>query len=145
MIDSKLGASALHKAAPNGSIETARLLLDAGAYLQLQSADVGHTPLVDAIWSKNTEMVRFLLNCGSIKNIPGHHQALATDFVGDQPAWTAGFSIPNSERWGKDITAALVATPPGEQPLMAAVIAGDAFRVQELIDAGVGRPSQARK
>jgi ankyrin repeat protein/putative intracellular protease/amidase len=136
MVDTKLGASALHKAAQNGSIETARLLLEAGAFLQLQSAAVGHTPLMDAIWSKNPEMVRFLLSRGAIKNIRGHHQASADDFVGDQPTWTAGFTTPNAEWWGKAITAALAAPPPAEQPLMTAVLAGDLFRIQDLLAAG---------
>jgi ankyrin repeat protein/putative intracellular protease/amidase len=136
MVDAKLGASALHKAAQNGSVETARLLLNAGAFLHLQSAAVGHTPLVDAIWSKNTEMVRFLLSRGAIKNIPGHHQALAKDFIGDQPTWTAGFSTPNAEWWGKAITTALAGAPPAEQPLMSAVLNGDVNRVHDLVATG---------
>ena len=70
------------------------MLLDHGAFRDAQSPIVGHTPLIDAIWSKNPAMVKFLLDRGAITDIPGHHGAAAKDFVGDTVLWTAGFTVP---------------------------------------------------
>src|SRR5437764_1317315 len=48
-VDSSMGASALHFAAQGGVVDVARMLLDAGAFVNLQSATVGLTPLINAI------------------------------------------------------------------------------------------------
>ena len=61
-LDSTLGASALHKAAQSGVVDVVRLLLDHGAFINLQSATVGHTPLIDAVWAKKPGMVTFCLS-----------------------------------------------------------------------------------
>ena len=57
VVDSTMGASALHFAAQGGVIDIAQLLLDAGAFINLQSATVGLTPLITAIWAKQVPIV----------------------------------------------------------------------------------------
>ena len=59
--DSVIGATSLHSAAQNGDVPTARLLLDYGAYLNQQAPSHGITPLMNASWHQNLEMVDFLL------------------------------------------------------------------------------------
>ncbi|MFM6279507.1 MAG: ankyrin repeat domain-containing protein, partial [Dolichospermum sp.] len=103
VIDSVTGASPLHKAAQSGVVEVARILLKHGAFLNLQSAIVGHTPLIDAVWSKKPPMVKFLLNQGAIINIKGHHGADVWEFASNEETWTAGFTVPGQESWGKSI------------------------------------------
>jgi uncharacterized protein len=142
VMDSSLGATPLHKAVQSGSVEVARLLLDHGAFLNAQSAVVGHTPLIDAIWSKNVAMVTFLLERGATLNIPGHHGAAAKDFVGDTCLWTAGFTVPEKEWWGRQIRKELEARQRkndeavAQQPLMQAVQTGDLEAVRRLIVEG---------
>ena len=59
--DSVIGATSLHSAAQNGDVKTAQLLLDYGAYLNQQAPSHGITPLMNASWHQNLEMVDFLL------------------------------------------------------------------------------------
>src|SRR4030081_3842126 len=101
-VDSTMGASALHFAAESGVIDVAQLLLDAGAFINLQSATVGLTPLINAIWAKRVSMVRYLLQRGAATGVLTHLDgATAFDFVGTGVLWTAGFTIPESEAWGR--------------------------------------------
>ena len=103
-LDSSMGASALHFAAQSGVTDVAQLLLEAGAFINLQSATVGLTPLINAIWSKQVGMVRFLLARGAATEIKTHlGGASAWDFVGDGCSWTAGFTNPEKEAWGREI------------------------------------------
>ena len=143
-LDSSMGASALHFAAQSGVTDVAQLLLDAGAFINLQSATVGLTPLINAIWSKQVGMVRFLLARGAAIEIKTHlGGASAWDFVGDSVLWTAGFTTPENEAWGRAIRELLEARKKQDdavlagQKLMAAVQAGDAAAVRSLIAAGV--------
>ena len=64
-LDAAMGASALHKAAQSGVVDVARLLLDHGAFVDLQAPTHGHTPLIDASWHQRTAMVAFLLERGA--------------------------------------------------------------------------------
>ncbi len=143
VVDSRLGASPLHRAAQGGVVEVARLLLDHGAYINLQSATVGHTPLIDAIWAKKPMMVKFLLERGAAINVRGHHQATAFDFIGDDVLWTAGFTNPENEPWGKSIREMLEAQRGRDeaaingQGLMQAVMKDDIEEVRRLITNGV--------
>src|SRR5438876_637718 len=67
VVDSTMGASALHFAAQSGVVDIAQLLLDAGAFINLQSATVGLTPLITAIWAKQTPLlVACFLRLGAI-------------------------------------------------------------------------------
>src|SRR5215212_3658901 len=102
-VDSSLGASALHKAAQSGVVDVAAMLLHRGAFINYQSATVGHTPLIDAIWSKKPAMVKFLLQQGAATSIKTHYGGTAFDFIGSDVLWTAGFTIPENEAWGKSI------------------------------------------
>jgi uncharacterized protein len=141
-VDSSLGASALHKAAQSGVTDVARMLLDRGAFINLQSAATGHTPLIDAVWCKQVGMVRFLLQRGASVAIVGHHQQTVFNFLGTDSIWTAGFTTPSNEAWGRDILKLCEEKRNAdqyyidEQPLMAAVMAGDLVVVKELIHNG---------
>jgi ankyrin repeat protein len=143
-IDSSMGASALHFAAQSGVVDVARMLLEAGAFINLQSATVGLTPLINAIWSKQVPMVRFLLKRGAAIDIKTHlGGATASNFVGDDILWTAGFTNPERESWGREIRLLLEERKRLDdailacQKLMAAVQAGDVEAVRGLIAAGV--------
>lgn len=61
-IDARAGASALHKACQGGHFEVVKALMAAGALVNVQAASTGHTPLVEAIWFKSTDIVEYLLN-----------------------------------------------------------------------------------
>jgi ankyrin repeat protein len=141
-VDSSLGASALHKAAQSGVTDVARMLLDRGAFINFQSATTGHTPLIDAVWCKQVGMVRFLLQRGASVTIVGHHQQTVFNFLGSDPIWTAGFTTPSDEAWGRDISKLCEEKRDAdqrhidEQPLMAAVMAGDLVVVKDLIQTG---------
>jgi uncharacterized protein len=142
-VDSALGASPLHKAAQSGVIDVAALLLDRGAFINLQSSATGHTPLIDAVWSKKVEMTKFLLSRGASVTIIGHHQQSVFDFLGERKVWTAGFTAPSDEPWGRDILELCLAKKKQDeaavaaQKLMAAVAAGHLDEVNNLIAAGV--------
>lgn len=142
VVDSRLGATPLHRAAQGGVVDCARLILDRGAFINLQSATVGHTALMDAVWSKKPAMVKFLLDRGAALDVRGHHQATVFDFVGKEVLWTAGFTVPEKEAWGKSIREMLEqqrqknVAAIASQPLMAAVQSGDLAEVKRLIAAG---------
>jgi ankyrin repeat protein len=57
-----MGASALHYAAQSGNIQVAKLLIDQGAFINLQSPTHGVTPLMTAVWHRNIDLVEFFLN-----------------------------------------------------------------------------------
>ncbi len=142
VVDSTLGASALHKAAQSGVVDVARLLLARGAFLDLQSATVGHTPLIDAVWSKKPAMVKFLLEQGASINIRTHYQGSVWDFIGKGPCWTAGGTTPENEAWGRTIREMLEARQAADeeavqkQSLMQAILQNDLVEVKRLIAAG---------
>ncbi|HME23905.1 MAG TPA: ankyrin repeat domain-containing protein [Acetobacteraceae bacterium] len=143
-LDSSMGASALHFAAQSGVTDVAQLLLDAGAFINLQSATVGLTPLINAIWAKQVGMVHFLLERGAATEIRTHlGGATAWDFIGDGVLWTAGFTNPEQEAWGREIRALLEARKRQDeatlagQKLMTAVQSGDVGTVRTLIAQGV--------
>ena len=142
-IDSSMGASALHFAAQGGVVDVAAMLLDAGAFINLQSATVGLTPLINAIWAKQVPMVRYLLERGASIDVKSHlGGATAWDFVGDDILWTAGFTNPEKESWGRQIRELLEeqqkkdAAALKKQGLMAAVQSGDLDAVRRAIAAG---------
>ena len=65
LLDSRIGVSALHRAAIGGSVAVARLLLDHGAFVNQQAPLDGQTPLWDAVLYKHLPMVCFLLDRGA--------------------------------------------------------------------------------
>ncbi|HEY4028279.1 MAG TPA: ankyrin repeat domain-containing protein [Candidatus Dormibacteraeota bacterium] len=142
-IDSSMGASPLHFGAQGGVVDVARLLLDAGAFINLQSATVGLTPLINAIWAKRVPMVRYLLQRGAAIDVRTHLDgATAWDFVGTGVVWTAGFTVPESEMWGRQIRELLEQQRErnggavAAQELMRAVRSGDLAAVRTAIAAG---------
>lgn len=142
-VDSALGASPLHKAAQSGVVDVAQLLLDRGAFINLQSAATGHTPLIDAVWSKKVGMVKFLLSRGASVTIVGHHQQTVFNFLGAEKVWTAGFTAPSDEAWGRDILELCEAKRKQDeagvaaQKLMSAAASGNLAEVKSLIAQGV--------
>jgi len=81
MLDDRMGASALHKAAQSGSVNVARLLLERGAFINLQSPMLGHTALIDAVWHKRAAMVKYLLDQGARAETKTHYGATALEFA----------------------------------------------------------------
>lgn len=88
-------------------------------------------------------MVKFLLERGASVLILGHHQQTVFDFLGDQTVWTAGFTIPSNESWGKEILDLCNAKKLKDQQLvdsqklMQATISNDVEAVKNLIAQGV--------
>ena len=54
--------AALHKACQGGHLEVVKLLVEAGAHIDLQATTTGHTPLVEAIWFKSDDIVAYLID-----------------------------------------------------------------------------------
>tara|TARA_A100001011_G_scaffold176510_1_gene185213 strand:- start:20660 stop:21715 length:1056 start_codon:yes stop_codon:yes gene_type:complete len=148
-VDTVLGASALHKAAQSGVVEIAQILLDKGAFINLQSAATGHTPLIDAVWCKQVSMSKFLLEKGASVNIIGHHQQTVFNFLGTEPVWTAGFTTPSDEAWGREILEMcnekklIDNKAVDSQQLMSAVMSNDTKKVESLINSGVNVNEQS--
>ena len=67
------GATALHKACQGGNVECARLLLDAGAFVDAVTPTMGHTPVMDALWYKAPEVVDLLVERGANLNLDTHY------------------------------------------------------------------------
>lgn len=65
ILDTRMGASALHKAAQGGVVPVAELLLKRGAFIDLQAPTHGHTPLIDAVWHRKPQIVEYLLSQGA--------------------------------------------------------------------------------
>lgn len=88
-------------------------------------------------------MAKFLLARGASVTIIGSHQQSAFDFLGDEPVWTAGFTAPSDESWGREILESCRAKKHADeqaiagQALMAAAMARDIDAVNTLIAAGV--------
>jgi ankyrin repeat protein len=74
------GLSTLHIAARDGRTEAAKILLDAGANLEMTNPD-GITPLLMAITNNHPETAAFLVERGANINI--------TDWYGRTPIWSA--------------------------------------------------------
>lgn len=70
LLDARMGASALHKAAQSGVVEIAELLVAHSAFIDLQAPTHGHTPLIDAVLHRKQAMVRYLLEAGANVFIP---------------------------------------------------------------------------
>lgn len=74
------GLSPLHYAAREGGLESARLLLDAGAEIDQRNPD-DITPLIMAIGNGHAEVAKFLVEMGADVN--------ASDWYGRTPLWSA--------------------------------------------------------
>jgi ankyrin repeat protein len=128
--DTRMGASALHKAAQSGIIEVARLLLEHGAFINQQAPIHGHTPLIDAVWHKRLPMVEFLLDRDANPDIRAHGGYSAGEFqfaFGDDDFTPYREAIQHAReaRAERD-----------REPLRLAALNGDAARVREIISQG---------
>ncbi|MFI6652238.1 ankyrin repeat domain-containing protein [Streptomyces sp. NPDC050529] len=72
LLDTRMGASALHGAAQCGATDVIALLLDHGAFVDQQAPTHGHTPLIDAVWHKRAPAVALLLSRGANPDIAAH-------------------------------------------------------------------------
>lgn len=71
--DSQTGATALHKAAQGGSAEVARLLVEAGAFVDAVTPTMGHTPIMDGLWYKGPDYVKYLVDQGANLHLGTHY------------------------------------------------------------------------
>ncbi|BDD06908.1 ankyrin repeat domain-containing protein [Aureibacter tunicatorum] len=82
LLDSITGTSPLHFAAQGGSVETAKVLVDAGALINLQAESNSFTPLMVATWYRNPEMIKYLLSLKQINPLKkDNYGRIAADFV----------------------------------------------------------------
>lgn len=129
LLDSRMGASALHKAAQSGVPEVARLLLDHGAFIDIQSPTLGHTPLLDAVWHKKLAVVKLLLSRGAKTTLKTHDgRTTPVDF-----AHTDNLHEIEAEIRAED---ARRAARVRAQSLMTAVVANDLDGVRQALAAG---------
>ncbi|MGI8638783.1 MAG: ankyrin repeat domain-containing protein, partial [Pyrinomonadaceae bacterium] len=105
------------------------------AFIDLQSATLGHTPLMDAVWHKQTSMVKFLLARNAKTSLQSHYKATAMDFA--QRDNLADIVKLIEERDRAD--AALVK----KQVLMKAVQKGDLAKVKKAIAEGANVDEKA--
>jgi ankyrin repeat protein len=131
LLDTRMGASALHKAAIGGVVEVARVLLDHGAFINQRAPIDGQTPLFDAVLYKRLPMVEYLLERGADPDL----QALGGFTPGDlEPFFLGddfgpyGEAIERHRRRREERAA---------DPLRQAALNGDPAKVRELIEAGV--------
>jgi ankyrin repeat protein len=131
LLDARMGASALHKAAQSGVVEIAEVLVRHGAFIDLQAPTHGHTPLIDAVLHRKLAMVHYLLEAGA--------NVLLTARGMLAPAYTA-LDLARRRR-DRSIIDALKAREAWARgtilpPLHAATKMGDEASVSRLLDAG---------
>lgn len=81
MVDTRMGATALHKAAQSGVVDVAKLLVQWGVIIDAQASTLGNTSLIDAVWHKNLSMVRYLLDQGARLGLHNRSGKTARDFA----------------------------------------------------------------
>ncbi|KQV15311.1 MULTISPECIES: ankyrin repeat domain-containing protein [unclassified Kitasatospora] len=135
--DTRAGATALHKACQGGSVEVAQALVEAGAFVDAVAPTTGHTPLMDALWYKFPDLVRYLLGQGAGLEVYTHYGfSLKQHFEYELNVNTRGKDLllqaeeHLNNRRSQDSSAVQA------QLLMAAVAAGDTARVPGLLAAG---------
>ncbi len=129
ILDNRMGASALHKAAQSGVVDVAKLLLQRGAFINLQSPTLGHTPLMDAVWHKRAGMVACLLEQGAKMTLQSHYGATALDFAQRDNLIEMIHLLKQQEQINQQLVE--------KQALMAAVLRNDVEAVQQMIEQGV--------
>lgn len=127
MVDTRMGATALHKAAQSGVVDVAKLLVQKGAFVDVQSPTLGNTPLIDAAWHKNPAMVRYLLDQGARLEIHNRSGMTARNFVEADRALAEQILKLLDERQARD------ADMIKSQRLMTAVLETELAEVQKLI------------
>ncbi|MBB4439967.1 MULTISPECIES: ankyrin repeat domain-containing protein [Rhizobium] len=81
LLEPRMGAAALHKAAQSGDAAVIVLLLENGAFVDLQSPILGHTALMDAVLHKQEGGVRTLLAYGARPGVRNHWGQTALDLA----------------------------------------------------------------
>lgn len=134
-IESRMGATALHKAAQSGNADVIALLLQHGAFIDQQSPILGHTALMDSVLHKHEEAVRALLVHGANPRIRNHTQQTALDLARsdglDAIAGLIEARLAADSRRSKSF------------PWIAAIKAGDIDEVKRLIAAGLALNERA--
>lgn len=128
IIDPRMGATALHKAAQSGNTDVIKLLLDKGSFIDQQSPVLGNTPLMDAISYRNEKAVRLLLERGARITILNHWQQTAQDIAQMEALSTIVHLIEERSTLNHEQTP--------RQTLLNAIQAGDIEAVKRLILAG---------
>ncbi|HYW78452.1 MAG TPA: ankyrin repeat domain-containing protein [Thermoguttaceae bacterium] len=137
-VDSKAGASALHKACQAGSLDVVRLLVEAGASVNAQTSTTGHTPIIEAIWFKWPDVVQYLLDQGTRLTIQTNYGFSLHDHL--EYALHANVLGRDKLVRCKEMVEARQARDQEQvdrQQLMAAVCDGNLARVKELLRSGV--------
>ncbi|GAA3882218.1 hypothetical protein GCM10022243_53520 [Saccharothrix violaceirubra] len=135
--DSVAGGTALHKAVQGGDLDTVKLLVAAGAFVDAVAVSTGHTPLLDAFWYKRPDLVGYLLDRNAGLNLGTHYgfsmrdhfeYALNVNTLGREKLLAAEALL--RRRIAADERAV------ADQRLMAATIEGDLIAVQVLLADG---------
>ncbi|MFD0888463.1 ankyrin repeat domain-containing protein, partial [Streptosporangium algeriense] len=127
----------LHKACQGGSLEVVRSLVEAGAFVDAVAPTTGHTPLMDALWYKHPELVRYLLDRGAGLNLQTSYGfSLKEHFEYELNVNAVGKDkLLLAERYLRERQDADQARITGQR-LMAAVTGGEVEEVRRLIAAG---------
>jgi ankyrin repeat protein len=72
-VDSRGSGTALHRAVQAGDLETIRLLVEEGLFVDAVAPTTGHTPLMDALWYKWPDVVEFLFAADAGLNLSTHY------------------------------------------------------------------------
>jgi ankyrin repeat protein len=128
-IDTRMGASALHKAAQSGNPDVIKLLLEHGSFIDQQSPVLGNTALMDAVLYKHTEAVQFLLERGARTMVRNHWQQTALDLAHHDALDVIARLIQARIEVGSEEIRNLT--------LIGAIKAGDIAAVKRLVAAGV--------
>jgi ankyrin repeat protein len=129
LVEPRMGATALHKAAQSGDRKIIKLLLDKGAFVDQQSPILGNTALMDAVLHKQEDGVRTLLSYGAKTSIRNHWGETALDFAENDELDSIARLILDKISANEAIVQ--------RSDLVLAAKAGDAAKVKRLIAAGV--------
>lgn len=135
--DSAGGATALHKACQGGSLAVVRALVEAGAFVDAVAPTTGHTPLMDALWFKYPDIVKYLLDHDAGLNLATHYGfSLQEHFAYELDVNTVGKDRLLLAQQHLEKRAAADAERVDSQALMAAVARGDVPAVRRLLADG---------
>ena len=125
VLDDRVGSSALHRAAQCGNPAVALAIIRRGAHIDLQAPRNGHTALIDAVWHKRAPVVAALLDQGARVDVVARMGYTALDIAVRDGLEPIAALIRAREERTRDIVEG--------QPLIAAVDAGDAQTVGDLL------------
>ena len=82
----------MHFAAQENKENVAKLLVDAGAIIDLRDID-GNTPLSNAVFSRATELIAFLLEKGASLDAPNNHGVSPRELADSMGLDAVGFIL----------------------------------------------------